>query len=172
MYAFQGCTGLRSVNLPVCAYLNSYAFYGAGLTSVVLPVCTSIGASAFSNCRSLVSATFKGKIPNASNNLFQGCTVLETVDLWNSYRIGQYEFDSTGLTALILRKSDTIVVLQSGTAFRNSPVASGTGYIYVPRDMIATYQAATNWTVYSAQFRALEDYTDDGTISGNFVAPV
>jgi hypothetical protein len=40
------------------------------------------------------------------------------------------------------------------------------GYIYVPRDMIETLQSATNWSVL--QFRALEDYTVDGTTTGEF----
>lgn len=43
---------------------------------------------------------------------------------------------------------------------------SGTGYIYVPRALVDTYKAATNWSTIADQFRALEDYTVDGTITG------
>jgi hypothetical protein len=40
------------------------------------------------------------------------------------------------------------------------------GYVYVPRDMIETLQTATNWS--ALQFKALEDYTKDGTTTGEF----
>lgn len=32
--------------------------------------------------------------------------------------------------------------------------------------LVDTYKADTNWSTYAAQFRALEDYTVDGTITG------
>lgn len=44
--------------------------------------------------------------------------------------------------------------------------------VYVPENLIETYKAATNWsTCYTqgrADFKALEDYTVDGTITGEF----
>jgi hypothetical protein len=45
-------------------------------------------------------------------------------------------------------------------------IEKGTGYIYVPADLVDSYKAATNWSTFAAQFRALEDYTVDGTITG------
>ena len=42
------------------------------------------------------------------------------------------------------------------------------GYIYVPRDMIETLSNTTNWSEVATQFRALEDYTKDGTTTGEF----
>lgn len=32
--------------------------------------------------------------------------------------------------------------------------------------LVDSYKAATNWSTYATQFRALEDYTVDGTITG------
>lgn len=73
------------------------------------------------------------------------------------------------LIALTLRGS-TLVNLVNVSAFNNTPIKSGTGYVYVPRDLIASYQTATNWsTLYASNtnmFRTLEDYTVDGTITG------
>ena len=46
------------------------------------------------------------------------------------------------------------------------PIASGAGYIYVPAALVDSYKVATNWSTYAAQFRALEDYTVDGTTMG------
>ena len=40
-------------------------------------------------------------------------------------------------------------------------------YIYVPREMYSTIVSATNWSTYASQIRALEDYTVDGTTTGD-----
>jgi hypothetical protein len=44
--------------------------------------------------------------------------------------------------------------------------------VYVARDLISEYQAATNWSLMEANnlctFKALEDYTVDGTLTGEF----
>ena len=39
-------------------------------------------------------------------------------------------------------------------------------YIYVPRALVNDYKAATTWAQYADKFRALEDYTVDGTTTG------
>ena len=46
----------------------------------------------------------------------------------------------------------------------HNPYSKKDGYVYVPRDMIETLSTATNWS--QLQFRALEDYTKDGTTTG------
>ena len=76
------------------------------------------------------------------------------------------ESKCTALTAVILRNEDFVVTLLGSDAFSYSAIASGTGYIYVPSALLATYKAATNWSTYAAQFRGLEDYTVDGTTTG------
>lgn len=65
-------------------------------------------------------------------------------------------FDSTSLTSLILRRTSRIN-LDNKSAFNDTPIADGTGYIYVPRALVDSYKTATNWSVFANQFRALED---------------
>ena len=124
--------------------VRDYAFYGcSNLTTVDLPNVTSI-----------------------EDNAFYECSNLTTVDLSSTASIGKYAFyKCANLTKLILR-SDTMCTLLATNTFNNTPISSGTGYIYVPRALVDTYKSATNWTVYANQFRALEDYTVDGTITG------
>lgn len=81
------------------------------------------------------------------------------------------------LTAVILC-GDTVCELANTNAFANCLHYHGTynktynpdslkdGYIYVPRALVEQYKVATNWTTLASQFRALEDYTVDGTITG------
>ena len=67
----------------------------------------------------------------------------------------------TALDTLIIRNTDTMCTLaDTTTCLHNTPIASGTGYIYVPAALIEEYKAATNWTTYADQIRAIEDYPD------------
>jgi len=63
-YAFYGCTGLTSIEIPnSVTSIRGYAFYGCtGLTSIEIPnSVTWIGAHAFSGCTGLKSVTFENK---------------------------------------------------------------------------------------------------------------
>ena len=96
---------------------------------------------------------------------FMECSGLEIVDAINLTLYSGAFQDCASLVSLVLR-GDSASTLNSTDAFTRTPIASGTGYIYVPRALLATYQAATNWSTFAAQFRALEDYTVDGTTTG------
>lgn len=82
---------------------------------------------------------------------FKGCSGLEAVDIGNSYT-HRFEVENFGqcssLTVLVIRKN-SVVALQGGiNVFISTPFASdGTGgTLYVPQALIASYQAATNWS--------------------------
>jgi hypothetical protein len=70
------------------------------------------------------------------------------------------------LHTLILR-GNVVCTLVATNGIEWTKIAIGTGYIYVPAALKAQYTQATNWSTYAAQFRALEDYTVDGTIWGD-----
>ena len=75
--------------------------------------------------------------------------------------IGTYAFYScSALVTVILRYTDAVCTLAGTNAFTSTPIASGTGYIYVPSALIDSYKAATNWSTYADQIRAIEDYPD------------
>ena len=64
-----------------------------------------------------------------------------------------------GLLALILRGVTTVPTLGS-TTFNNTAIKSGTCYVYVPKELEATFKVASNWSTYASQIRAIEDYPD------------
>lgn len=74
-------------------------------------------------------------------------------------------YGCSNLEALIIRTNE-LCTLSNTTALSVTPIAKGTGYVYVPKtladgsDGVAAYQAATNWSTYAAQIRAIEDYPD------------
>jgi hypothetical protein len=167
-YAFYYCTSLTSVIFPSVKSIETSAFQGCTrLSSVYLPLARSVENSGFSRCTKL-SSTYLPSATSIANSAFYNCSALKVVDLPNAASIGAHVFNGClALKTLILRKSDSICTLSNSNALSNTPINSGTGYIYVPSALIETYKTASNWTSYAAKFRALEDYTVDGTITGD-----
>ena len=160
---FNYClSGLTEFNAPKLQTVSRYLCKDAvSLPEIDLPsFINNIGEQAFYRCRSLKIADFgrdavgvkTSKPGRINSNAFNGCS---------------------SLVALIVRyfSGSDIFELASTYVLANTPIASGTGYIYVPRDMVDTYKAATNWSTYANQIRAVEDYTTDGTLTGDFVLP-
>lgn len=133
-----------SVNLPELTSVDKQAFHTyPSLVNIDLPMLTSTNQAAFGYCDELISVNLP-KVTTIANYTFRDCLKL---------------------TKLILR-GDSVCTLSGVGAFTNTPIASGTGYIYVPSALIDSYKAASNWSTYAEQFRALEDYAVDGTTTG------
>lgn len=130
------------------------------LVSASFPNVTTMDINAFYNCSNLKDIDFPA-LTTIGNYSFYGNKKLVTVDFPKVTKIGTYAFNyCTGMTALILR-SQTVVTLAGTNAFGGgNRIASGTGYIYVPRELVDSYKAATNWSTYADQIRAIEDYPE------------
>lgn len=184
-YAFRECTKLTSLSFPSAKSVGTNAMYGCNsLVAVDLPACTSISENAFNGCSNL-SALNLPKLKKIDGYALRHCYALRAVDFPVLTSLGSYAFgDCRGLTAVILRVTGSVCTLVNTTAFANcyhfhgtvnstyNPNGDKDGFIYVPRtlangsDGVAAYQAAKNWSTFASQFRALEDYTVDGTITG------
>ena len=159
-YAFAYCSKLTSVDFPLVTSIGTYAFNGcSALTSVNFPLVTSIGTYAFYNCKVLTTVNFP-LVTSIGNSAFWGCSALTAADFPLVTSIGNSAFyNCSALTALILR-SEIMATLSGTNAFTSTPIASGTGYIYVPSALMDNYKSATNWSTYANQIRAIEDYPD------------
>ena len=99
------------------------------------------------------------RISKIGQRAFHNCTALTVVDVPNVATIEAYALsECTALEALILCNSE--IATMDKYALVNSGIAKGTGFVYVPSALVAGYQAATNWSAYAAQIRAIEDYPD------------
>lgn len=136
-YAFAGWSALKTIDLPNLVTIGNYAFNASGLTEAVFPKVTSIGTSSLYNCTSLA---------------FVDLPVVDTIK-------SQAFVYSRNLVTLIIRSS-AVATLENTNVFTNTPISSGTGYIYVPKALVDTYKAATNWSTYANQIRAIEDYPE------------
>lgn len=164
---FYRCNNITSVNMPNVTSVGQEAFSNClGLITVNLSNVTSIGNYAFFNCSKLTTVNIPS-VTSLSGNIFSSCDLLTLLDLPNVAKLSGNLFQNSGLTSLILRKADTIVTGSTISAmFKGTPIASGVGYIYVPAVLVDTYKANSVWSTLANQFRALEDYTIDGTING------
>ena len=164
--------------------LKGYAFRShITIKSITLPNVTSVGTNTFRECSELhtldlpkltaaVTYMCEGcdvlknlNIPNVTainNYAFRYCASLERVEVGDCSSIGANSFNGASkLTTLIIRRTGTkATALTATTAFYNTPIESGTGYIYVPSDLVDTFKSASNWTTYAAQIRAIEDYPE------------
>lgn len=150
-YAFYNCHSLHTIDVPNVHSVNQGAFYNCkSLKKVVLPSVYGISREAF---------------------LSSGVVLIDLQSQYSSIlNIESHAFKSTHfLKALILRNTTNLWTASSNPFYIDSvnPIGEHT-YIYVPRAMLDSYKTATNWSLYSDRFRALEDYTVDGTVTGEF----
>ena len=158
-YAFYTCTNLTSVSLPLVTSIDYNAFNGCtGLTSISLPLVTDITSQTFRNCTNLTSIS----LPSATSigsQAFQNCSSLTSISLPSATSISTNVFNGCiGLTSLVLGNESRVVTLSNTNAFVNTPIASGTGYIYVPAALVDAYKAANNWSTYASQIKSITEY--------------
>lgn len=166
-YAFQNCSTLTTANFPAATSIDYNAFQNcSSLTTADFPVVKSIGNYVFQNCSALTTANFHAAT-SIGSDAFYGCSALTTADFHAVTSIANRAFyGCSALTTLILRSETTAKLFNTNAFSSNTPIASGTAYIYVPAALIEDYKVAYGWSTYAAQFRALEDYTVDGTTTG------
>ena len=154
---FSNCTSLTTINLPECTTLGYQAFMNCtNLTTVNLPECTRIKEDTFINCTNLVTVDLP-KCTTIESNAFANCTSLTTIDLPECTSIGNTAFAGcTNLTTIIL-SNNQVVTLGNINAFNNSPIVYGTGYVYVPDNLVNSYKTATNWSTYANQIKPLSE---------------
>lgn len=138
LFAFYGCSALKTVSLPMAELIDNYGFYNnRKLESIYIPLVAEIG-----------------------KNAFYGCSALNTINVPSTTLIGERAFyNDTALTTIVLNVP-TMCTLENVSAFEGTPIASGTGYIYVPSALVSAYKQGTNWSAFASQIRAIEDYPD------------
>lgn len=181
-YLVSGCSSLTELNMPNAESGRGFAIAGSKVEHLYLPKFASAGSSVFRNATYLrtvdmpklskleqflfmgdtafETATFP-KVASVAGQAMESCSALTYVDLPICKSIDAKGFNKcSSLETLILRKSDAICTLANVSAFTSTPIASGTGYVYVPSALVDSYRTAANWSTYANQFRAIEDYPE------------
>lgn len=159
---FSSCTSLIECNLPKMASVSDDMFRDCkSLKSISLPAVTSIGISAFYGCNSLSDISIP-LVSFISSSAFVGCTSLTKVELPQCSYLGQYVFNGcSNLSAVVFSIEDTYVTIQdlNYLPFNNTPIASGTGFIYVPDNLVNNYKTMSGWSTYANAIKPLSEYT-------------
>ena len=113
-YAFNGCTGLKSITLSSSVtFIGKAAFNGCtGLTTMVIPnSVTRIGDGAFSSCKGLTSVTIPSGVTSIGSSAFSYCSGLTSVTIPSGVTsIGNSAFYScTRLTSISIPSSVTAI---------------------------------------------------------------
>ena len=180
---FSYCTNLTEVSMMRVTSIESEAFYGCkNLTTASFGRINSMGNSVFESCYKLTSFSYTpGSLSTLPNRTFINCYKLSNISLYGISTIESSAFSScssipkiempsvtsikglvfnhcTSLVAVVITKTDTVCTLSNLNAFNDTPISKGTGYIYVPDELVDQYKTATNWSVYANQIKPLSEY--------------
>lgn len=158
--SFRGCTKLKAISLPHCQVAGGNSFYGcSNLEAVSLPSCHTLGTgalgSAFWGCSKLSQVSLP-LVTTIMSFTFRD-TVIQKIDFLSVNNIESCAFIyARQLDTLILRNSN-VCVLKNIDAFDSTKIAAGTGYIYVPDNLVDSYKIATNWVTFANQIKPISE---------------
>jgi hypothetical protein len=164
--AFMDCTSLKNISLPSLNYSFSYGWFTGctSLESASLPLVTALGESTFSSCTSLKNVD----IPMArilKPAAFYGCTNLEKIELpgfKNDCGIGKAAFQGcSNLSSIVCPNLTSVPAIDDITVFANTPIADGSGFIYVPDALVDSCKTAEYWSTYASQIKPLSEYVSE-----------
>lgn len=180
---FQSCTNLTELYLPRCqSYSATSLIAGATLLNSVTFGRSSTMGTLFSNRGSYLTSVFFPYVTIFNSNCLRSCYVLSDLQIPNVSRIstaGLYDCSALqsivipytpslyanafqnciNLTSVYLTSPSIGSLANKSTVFTRTPIGSGTGTIYVPSSLVATYQSSTNWSAYSSIIKAIPSTT-------------
>ena len=152
--AFESCKSLQTINLPKVTEFDRDVFVNSGIQQADFPLVTTIGTGCFRQARSLTSANLP-LVTALPMDFFRESTI-QTADFAAVTNINRTAFtDCTSLETLIIRTPSVCVISDISVALRGSKIAAGTGYIYVPDNLVDSYKAATNWVALANQIKPI-----------------
>ena len=152
---FINCSLLKNVTLPKVTSIGDNGFNSTGLESISLPSCTTLGSASFFATQQLVLAILP-LVTSISGFCFNYSSV-QKIDTSSLTSIKNSAFYNTKqLDTLILRNS-SVCALENVNAFQDTKIAAGTGYIYVPDNLVDSYKTATNWVTFANQIKPISE---------------
>ena len=127
------------------------------LAVVDFPNVTSAGVNVFYACYALRTVNLPSLL-SISSNMFAYSSLLKRLDFPSVESIDTGAFSGCSrLVTLILRKADTVCTLENVSALSGTSIAKGTGFVYVPDNLVEQYKAATNWSTYANQIKPISE---------------
>ena len=172
-YLFYNGARLNSLNelLSACKnvtrcqsmFYNCYDLTSLDLSSFDTSNVTDMN-NMFNNCTNLTSLDLSNFDTSGVTNMarmFYFCRNLTSLDL-SSFDTSNVTNTSYVLYAcnllekLIINRQD-VFKMTNANMLQSTPIEDGTGYVYVPDNMVETYKSATNWSVYADQIKPISE---------------
>lgn len=150
--------GANCTKIPDLINIGEYAFYSkSNLAFKKLPdSVVTIGSRAFIACTNMNLEKLSSNLTTIGESAFQNCKGLTSLDTVSTAlsKIDTNAFNGcSNLTTLIVRAT-TPPTLKS-QPFSATPIANGTGYIYVPDESVEAYK--TSWSGYANQIKGISE---------------
>ena len=156
--AFAGCDMLSKINIQNVETLGSNALEDAhGITELYLPKAITIGQSACEGVSQLKKVTL-GNVKTIGIRAFCRDVNCEEIDISlneNVGSIGMQAFSGNEKLSKLTIRGAALIKLEDSNVFGDTPIANGTGKIYVDPSMVETYKTATNWSKYANVIEAI-----------------
>lgn len=156
--ALRGLASMKTLTIPdTVESLGSYCVYqntnletfngGSGLTTLF--------GYCFNGCTNLATVNLKS-VKTLKAYVFNDCSSITSIVLPdNIEKIEGYVFKNTNLTTLVI-KATAPPTTTSTSLLQNTPIASGTGYIFVPNSVVNDYKSANNWSTFASQIKGYD----------------
>lgn len=153
----NGCL-ILSLSLPNVTTIGANSIAGVygdtSLVSVELASCTNVAYGALQNRTILESVSIPSCL-SIGGVAFQNDLSLKNLKLEVCGSIGATAFKNSGLTNLTLLRTESMC-RTNATAFEGTPLAAGSGHIYVPANMVDTYKSDSSWSALADYIEAWE----------------
>lgn len=164
--AFSYCS-ITGLEIDAVKTLGQYAFSYSSInqTTLYLEHLTSAQYGAFYKATGFSTAYIGTENQDSTATDYRGGfmyqnTTLKRVEIKASTIKSESFRYCSNLTTFVIRKESGIITLEDSYVFRDTPIASGTGLIYVPDALVESYKTAANWTLYADQIKPLSELED------------
>lgn len=156
--AFKCCDMLSKINIQNVETLDDYALSTClKITELYLPKAITIGTSACDSMPQLKKVTL-GNVKTIGEYALYWNLNCEEIDISlneNVGSIGAKAFLGDKKLSKLTIRGTALIGLKDSNAFYNTPIANGTGKIYVDPSIVETYKTATNWSNYASVIEAI-----------------
>lgn len=152
--AFESCKLLQTINLPKVTKFDREVFVNTAIPQADFPLVTTMESGCFKMASKLTFANLP-LVTDLPADTFRNSTI-RTADFAAITNINRTAFtDCTSFETLIIRTPSVCVISDISVALRGSKIAAGTGYIYVPDNLVDSYKTATNWVALANQIKPI-----------------
>lgn len=139
--------------------IGSEGLRATQITGLHCEEATSIGGEGVRDCPQLTYAY----LPKCKSIAMYGlgiCPKLEWAEFNELTTISALAFGSDTILTKIIIRTNKVCSLANVSALSGTKIANGTGFVYVPDDLVDSYKSASNWSNFASQIKGLSELSE------------